>query len=441
MKLLGDHPDRADAIAVAGQAVSRDDLFAAAAVIAGRVAGADAVAVHADASLATVVAVVGCLHAGVPFVPLPPDAGPLERDHLLRDSAAAIVLGGQGGEPIDVTARGDAATTEPPASATACVVYTSGTTGLPKGVVLSRAALARDLDALADAWGWTADDVLVHGLPLFHLHGLVLGVLGALRVGSRLVHTGRPDPAAYATAGGTLYFGVPTVWTRIAADQTAAAALRGARLLVSGSAALPASTAEALAARAGQSPVERYGMTETLITLAARHDEARVVGTVGRALPGVETRLVDDELQVRTPWMFDGYRHTPAATAAGWTDDGWWRTGDAASVDADGRFRIVGRMSVDLIKSGGFRIGAGEVEDALLTHPAVREAAVVGLPDDDLGQRIVAFVVGDNTDGTDLTTYVASMLSVHKRPREVHWVDALPRNAMGKVLKSELARS
>ena len=430
-------------IQVAGQAISREELNGAAAAVAQHVAGASVVAVHASPMLETVVAVVGCLQAGVPFVPIAPDAGPRERDHMVRDSAAVLVLGGDG-VPVDVTARATPPTVQPPGSATACVMYTSGTTGLPKGVVLSRDALNRDLDALADAWGWTSDDVLVHGLPLFHVHGLVLGVLGALRVGCRLVHTGRPDPEAYAAAGGSLYFGVPTVWSRIAANPAAARALASARLLVSGSAALPASTANALQALAGQVPVERYGMTETLITLAARHDEDRVVGTVGRPLPGVETRIADDdgtgigELQVRTPWMFDGYLNQPDTTAAMWTDDNWFRTGDAASIDDTGRHRIVGRMSLDLIKSGGYRIGAGEVEDALLTHPAVREAAVIGIADDDLGQRVVAFVVGDRVAEADLIAYVAETLSVHKRPREVRWLDELPRNAMGKVVKAAL---
>jgi fatty acid CoA ligase FadD36 len=404
-------------ISVAGQRITRDELWARAARVADDVRGASIVPVDATATLDTVVRVVGCLEAGAPFVPIAPDSGPLEREHILRDSDAA-----------------------PTPTGTACVMYTSGTTGLPKGVVLSRTAVAGDLDALAAAWGWTAQDTLVHGLPLFHVHGLILGVLGALRVGSALVHTGRPDAQAYAAAQGSLYFGVPTVWSRVAADEAAARSLRSARLLVSGSAGLPIATAEALAALCGHVPVERYGMTETLITIAARHDEAPRVGTVGRPLPGVETRVVDDELQVRTPWIFDGYLGNAAATAAGWTDDGWFRTGDAAVLEDDGRFRIVGRMSVDLIKSGGYRIGAGEVENALLTHPAVHEVAVVGLPDDDLGQRIVAFVVGDNTNSPDLSQYVAEQLSIHKRPREVRWVDALPRNAMGKVLKSALQR-
>jgi fatty acid CoA ligase FadD36 len=432
--LLGDAVDVPEAVNVAGRSLSRDDLWRAGAAVAARIAGAPMVAVHATASLETVVAVVGCLQSGVPFVPVAPDSGPREREHVLRDSGAALVLGTD--LAVDVAERAEPGPAVSEGDVTACVLYTSGTTGLPKGVPLTRAGLAADLDALADAWGWTADDVLVHGLPLFHVHGLVLGVLGALRVGSRLVHTGRPDPTAYAAAGGSLYFGVPTVWSRVAADPASARALSAARLLVSGSAALSASTARAMEQLAGQVPVERYGMTETLITLAARHDEERLVGSVGRPLPGVQTRLQDDELQVRAPWLFSGYLNRPEATAEAWTADGWFRTGDTATVDADGRFRIVGRTSVDIIKCGGYKIGAGEVEETLLTHPAVREAAVVGVPDDDLGQRVVAYVVGDGP--TDLGDYVAQVLSVHKRPREVHWVEELPRNAMGKVQKTLL---
>jgi fatty acid CoA ligase FadD36 len=279
----------------------------------------------------------------------------------------------------------------------------------------------------------------------------VLGLLGSLRVGNRFVHTGRPTPRAYADAGGTLYFGVPTVWSRVVADPTGAQPLRKARLLVSGSAPLPVPVFERLAELTGHRPVERYGATESLITLSTRADGDRRPGCVGLPLRDVTTRLVDDDggeaahdgetiarLEVRGPMLFDGYLGRPDATAAAFTGDGWYRTGDVAAVDAGGMHRIVGRESTDLIKCGGYRVGAGEVETALLGHSGVSEVAVVGLPDDDLGQRIVAFVVGDATPD-ELIDYVAQQLSVHKRPREVRIVDALPRNAMGKVLKKELA--
>ncbi|MFJ7166399.1 AMP-binding protein [Streptomyces globosus] len=437
--LDGAYGDRADAVGVAGRTASYEELLAAARAVAADVAGAPAFAVTATASLETVAAAVGGLLAGVPFVPLPPDAGPAEREHILRDSGAVTV-------DVDFARRAAAAPTgggggpEDPA----LVLYTSGTTGAPKGVVLTRAAVAADLDALAEAWQWSADDTLVHGLPLFHVHGLVLGVLGALRTGSRLVHTGRPTPEAYARAGGSLYFGVPTVWSRIAADAQAAGSLSGARLLVSGSAALPAPVFRDLERLTGLRPVERYGMTETLITVSGRAGGEVRPGTVGTPLPGIRTRIAAEpgaeigELQLTGPTLFSGYLGRPEATAAAYTEDGWFRTGDIAAVDEDGVHRIVGRASIDMIKSGGYRIGAGEIENALLDHPRVQEAAVVGVPDADLGQRIVAFVVADGVTGAELTDFVAAHLSVHKRPREVRFVAALPRNAMGKPQKKLL---
>ncbi len=330
------------------------------------------------------------------------------------------------------------------------IMYTSGTTGPPKGVVISRRAIAADIDALAQAWQWTSDDTLVHGLPLFHVHGLVLGLLGSLRIGNRFVHTGKPTPAAYAEAAGSMYFGVPTVWTRVVGEPDSARALASARLLVSGSAPLPVPVFDELVRLTGLAPVERYGSTESLITLSTRADGERRPGWVGLPLDGVQTRLVDEvgvevpfdgetigRLEVRTPTQFDGYLNRPDATAEAYTDDGWYRTGDVAVVDEGGMHRIVGRESVDLIKSGGYRIGAGEIETVLLGHPGVAEVAVVGLPDDDLGQRIVAFVVGSGQPQA-LIDHVAERLSAHKRPREVRFVDDLPRNAMGKVLKKEL---
>ncbi|MBF6424514.1 acyl-CoA synthetase [Nocardia cyriacigeorgica] len=452
--------DIPDAVTIDGVRLSRSDLLGAATSVAERIARADRVAVLARPTATTVLAVVGCLIAGVTVVPVPPDAGTAESAHILADSGAQAWLGEapEGTElpvvPVRLHARSWHTYPEPDPAATAFVLYTSGTTGLPKGVMLSRGAIAAGLDALAEAWSWTADDVLVHGLPLFHVHGLILGVLGALRVGSPLIHTGKPTPEAYADAPGTLYFGVPTVWSRIAENPDAAKKLADARLLVSGSAPLPVPVFERLAELTGHAPVERYGMSETMITLSTRADGERRPGWVGRPVRGVETRLRDESgapvphdgesiggLQVRGPMLFDGYLNRPDATAECWSD-GWFDTGDVAVIDPGGYHRIVGRKSVDLIKTGGFRVGAGEIETTLLGHPAIAEAAVVGAPDPDLGQRIVAYVVARagmaRPDGSELIEFVVRELSNHKRPREIHVVESLPRNAMGKVQKKLL---
>jgi len=449
--------DIADAVRIDGATLSRSDLVGGATSVAERIAGANRVAVLATPTASTVLAVTGCLIAGVPVVPVPADIGAAERRHILTDTGAQAWLGevpeeteGLPHVPVRLHARSWHRYQEPPPDATALVIYTSGTTGPPKGVVISRRAIAADIDALAQAWQWTPDDTLVHGLPLFHVHGLVLGLLGSLRIGNRLVHTGRPTPEAYAAASGSMYFGVPTVWSRIVGDPDAAKALAPARLLVSGSAPLPVPVFDDVVRLTGHAPVERYGSTESLITLSTLVDGERRPGWVGLPLAGVSSRLVGDDgaevphdgetigrLEVQGPMLFDGYLNRPDATADVFDADGWYRTGDVAVVDGSGMHRIVGRESVDLIKSGGYRIGAGEIETALLGHAGVSEVAVVGVPDDDLGQRIVAFVVGD-AQPDELIDYVAQQLSVHKRPREVRIVDALPRNAMGKVLKKEL---
>jgi fatty acid CoA ligase FadD36 len=453
-----------DAVRIGNVTLSRSDLVGAATSVAERVGGANRIAVLATPTASTVLAIVGCVIAGVSAVPVPADVGQAERRHILTDSGAQAWLGEAPSQdwapdglphiPVRMHARSWHCYAEPSPKATALTIYTSGTTGPPKGVRLSRRAIAACLDALAQAWQWTPDDTLVHGLPLFHVHGLVLGLLGSLRVGNRFLHTGKPTPAAYAQAcseaGGTLYFGVPTVWSRVVGDTAAAGALKPARLLVSGSAPLPVPVFDQLVRRTGHAPVERYGSTESLITLSTRAAGERRPGWVGLPLAGIQTRLIDDaggpvphdaetmgRLQVRGPTLFDGYLNRPEATAEAFDADGWYRTGDVAVIDGGGMHRIVGRESVDLIKSGGYRVGAGEIETALLGHPDVLEAAVVGLPDEDLGQRIVAFVVGD-ADSEALIDYVAQQLSVHKRPREVRIVDTLPRNVMGKVLKKEL---
>ncbi|MGK9270749.1 acyl-CoA synthetase [Williamsia muralis] len=454
---LANGADKPAVVTVGDVVLSRSDLVGAATSVAERIRGARRIAVLAEPTAQTVVAIVGALIAGVAVVPVPPDSGTAEREHILADSGAQAWLGAAPAEPglpvvpVRMYARSWHSHPEPHPDSTALIIYTSGTTGLPKGVPVTRRAIAAGLDALIDAWAWTADDVLVHGLPLFHVHGLVLGALGPLRVGGSLVHTVKPTPEAYAAAHGSMYFGVPTVWARIAADKDSARALATARLLVSGSAPLPVPVFTTIKDLTGHEIVERYGMTETLITVSTRADGERRPGWVGTPVAGVETRLRDDggadvphdgesigALQLRGPMVAAGYLNRPDATAESWLDDGWFATGDVAVIDADGMHRIVGRSSTDLIKTGGYRVGAGEIEAVLLGHPSVREAAVIGVPDDDLGQRIVACVVGEGIVEQDLIDLVATELSNHKRPREIRVLESLPRNAMGKVQKKLL---
>lgn len=457
--------DGEPAVTVGGRTLTRTDLIGASTAVAERLGGLGVrgpVAVWAEPTLGTVIAIVGGLRAGVPVVPVPPDSGTDEIAHVLADSGAQAWLGatpadphGLPAVPVREHARGWHALPEPPASSTALLMYTSGTTGAPKGVPIRREAIAACIDGLAEAWDWTAKDTLVHGLPLFHVHGLILGVLGPLRVGSPLVHTGKPTPQAYAEAGGSMYFGVPTVWSRIAREPESAAALTGARLLISGSAPLPAPVFERIRELTGHEIVERYGMTETLITVSARVDGERRPGWVGLPISGVETRILSEAgdpvphdgesigaLQVRGPMVGTQYLGRPEATAQSWVGEGWFDTGDVAVIDPTGFHRIVGRASTDLIKTGGFRVGAGEIEAALLGHEEVREAAVVGLPDEDLGQRVVAFVVSDgardDAAAAAIVDFVGESLSKHKRPREIRFVDDLPRNPMGKVQKKLL---
>ena len=361
--LDGLHGDPLDAISVDGRVLSWSQLVGTADALAAEIRGAPALAVCGQASIDTVIAVVAGLRCGVPVVPVPADAGPMERGHILRDSGATLVVGDPEWPeveiervPVPITASSPTGWATTSENDPALVMYTSGTTGLPKGAVIPRRAIAAGLDGLADAWGWTSDDTLVHGLPLFHVHGLILGVLGALRVGSKLIHTGRPTPDRYAHAGGTLYFGVPTVWSRIVAAPEYAVRLSSARLLVSGSAALPVPVFDRLRELTRQAPVERYGMTETLITLSTRHDGDRRPGHVGVPIAGVETRLRSDSgeavphdgetiggLQVRGRTLFTGYLNLPDQTAESMTDDDWFVTGDAVTIAPDGFHRIVGR--------------------------------------------------------------------------------------------------
>ncbi|MFE0672405.1 acyl-CoA synthetase [Streptomyces sp. NPDC058867] len=473
---LADGPADRSALRFGARSLTYAQLAAATGALADRIAGRGRVAVWATPELETAVAVVAALEAGIAAVPLNPKSGGTELGHILTDSAPDLVLAAPGDElppalkgleRVDVDVRATGAHRPAPATGEdpALVVYTSGTTGPPKGAVIPRRAVAHTLDALADAWEWTGDDVLVHGLPLFHVHGLVLGVLGPLRRGGSVRHLGRFSPEGAARElddGATMLFGVPTMYHRIAQalpeDPGLARSLGAARLLVSGSAALPVHDHERIAAATGRRVIERYGMTETLMNTGIRADGEARPGTVGVPLPGVELRLVEEdgtpiagydgetvgEIQVRGPNLFTEYLNRPDATAEAFTADGWFRTGDMAVRDPDGYVRIVGRKATDLIKSGGYKIGAGEIENALLEHPAVREAAVTGEPDADLGERIVAWVVPADPAAPpgleELAEHVARRLAPHKRPRVVHHLGALPRNDMGKIMKRALSR-
>ncbi|HEX7084512.1 MAG TPA: acyl-CoA synthetase [Gaiellaceae bacterium] len=468
-------PDDGEAIALGERRLSYRELAAAAAAVGDALAAAERVAVWATTDLETCAAIVGSLAAGRTVVPINPSAGVRELEHIVADSRPDLLLARADAEVaealrdlprLDVrlegAGAGDAGLPDLLADEdTAIILYTSGTTGLPKGVMIPRRAIVSNLDALAEIWSWTGADRLAHALPLFHVHGLVLGVLGPLRRGGRLelVKPFSPESIGQALSrGATMVFGVPTMYHRIAraaeADPALAASFASARLLVSGSAALPAIEHRRIEELTGQRIVERYGMTETLMNVGIRSSEERAPGYIGRPLPGVELRLLDDdgnpievaddetigEIAIRGPNLFTGYLNRPDATEQAFRD-GWFLTGDLATRRADGYVRIVGRRSVDLIKSGGYKIGAGEIEGALLEHPAVAEVAVAGLEDPDLGERIVAWVVpspDEEVSADELVAHVATLLSAHKRPREIHFVDALPRNAMGKVMKNAL---
>ncbi len=351
----------------------------------------------------------------------------------------------------------------------ALIGYTSGTTGRPKGAVLSHANLLASVRALELAWRWTPDDVLVLALPLFHMHGLGVGLHGTLTVGARAVlqPTFDPDAVFDAIAGragtgehqATMFFGVPTMYSRLVASPRAAE-LSALRLCASGSAPMPAELHDAVREASGQHVIERYGMTETVMLVSNPHDEPCRAGTVGFPLPGVEVRLealevsdgdsepaADDdaapadpdaaEILVRGPNVFSGYWEQPAENAASFSD-GWFRTGDLGQWD-DGYLRIVGRAK-ELIICGGFNVYPREVEEVIASHPDVAECAVGGEPDPEWGEVVVAYVVAERDfDDDELKDYVGERLAYYKRPRRTYRIAALPRNALGKVQRHQLA--
>lgn len=362
-------------------------------------------------------------------------------------------------ESLLTEARGEVALELPEGEELAVLGYTSGTTGRSKGAMLLHRNLLANVRAVTEAWRWTAEDRLLLTLPLFHTHGLMVGLHGTLYTGasvelrrrfvaSEVLEALRDDAAL------TMFFGVPTMYSRLLEEaRRTGARPRALRLMVSGSAPLSARMFQEIEATFGQRILERYGMTETIMNTTNPYDGERRPGTVGMAFPGQEARVVDvrtrapvaagetGEIEVRGPHVFAGYWRNPKATAEAFDADGWFRTGDLGMRDADGYFHITGRAR-ELIISGGFNVYPREVEEALALHPGVAEVAVLGLADPDLGEQVVAVVVpaagAPRPSARELVDWCKDRLASFKKPRRVEFTDALPRNALGKVQKHVL---
>ncbi|MES2491929.1 MAG: AMP-binding protein [Pseudomonadota bacterium] len=339
----------------------------------------------------------------------------------------------------------------------AAILYTSGTTGRSKGAMLTHGNLLSNAETLHQLWRWSADDVLLHILPIYHVHGLFVALHGALLAGASVLFHRGFDPAAVIAQFkvATVLMGVPTHYTRLtAAPELTPAACAHMRLFLSGSAPLLAEAHERFEAKTGQRILERYGMTETGMIASNPYDGERVAGTVGFALPGEEIRIVGADgapvapgepgvLEVRGPNVFAGYWRKPDKTAEDMRADGFFVTGDIAAMDAEGRVTLVGRAK-DLIISGGLNIYPKEIEEAVDALPGVEESAVIGVPHPDMGEAVVAVVVaatGAAVDPAKLLAALDGRIARFKQPRRIELVDTLPRNAMGKVQKAELRKT
>lgn len=338
----------------------------------------------------------------------------------------------------------------------AVVAYTSGTTGRSKGAMLLHRNLAANAAAVCEAWRWTEEDDLLLTLPLFHTHGLMVGAHGTFYTGASAELHRRFDAAKVYDAllawRVTMFFGVPTMYTRLLQEAADRDERPGPlRLYVSGSAPLSPQAFEEFERLFGERILERYGMTETIMNLTNPFDGERRPGTVGGPFPGQEARVVDlesreplpagedGEIEVRGPHVFAGYLDRPDATQESFDTDGWFRTGDLGSVSEDGYYTISGRAK-ELIISGGYNVYPREVEEVIERCPGVAEAAVVGLPDPEYGERVVAAVVRDDPalSAETVTEFCREELAGYKKPREIAFVDELPRNALGKTLKHEV---
>jgi malonyl-CoA/methylmalonyl-CoA synthetase len=422
----------------------------------------------------------GIWRAGGIAVPLPLNSTRPELEYLIDDTGASALVFDTAAapllEPIAASRALRAFSYEqlplgPPrplpeisSERRAMILYTSGTTSRPKGVVTTHANVAAQIRSLVDAWEWSANDRILLCLPLHHVHGIINVVGCALWSGATCEMLPRFDANAVwdRIAGGelTLFMAVPTVYTKLIAAWVAASPARRAelnqacsrlRLMVSGSAALPVSTLQRWQDISGHTLLERYGMTEIGMALSNPLRGQRVPGSVGTPLPGVELRLVDEHgtpvapgspggIEVRGPAVFAEYWARPDATRDAFRD-GWFITGDTAVVE-NGVYRILGRTNIDILKTGGHKVSALEIEEALRQHPAVAECGVVGIADEEWGERVAAAVVlkdGNVLDLQSLRTWGRELLATHKLPSRLLVLDALPRNAMGKVMKPALA--
>jgi malonyl-CoA/methylmalonyl-CoA synthetase len=484
------HPGASPAVTAANASLSygmlRPQVAAVAAELAaaGPLDGAPVVLLIEPGPL-FVETLLAVLWAGGLAVPLSPLYTRPELEYIVGNAVPARLLASRtlaarlgevgGGRPVtpaqDLGAdvlRAAVAPQWPAAEAPAIMLYTSGTTGRPKGVRLSHAAVSATTSALEEAWRWRRDDRLLHVLPLHHTHGLIVALLGALWAGAetRFARGGSPFDAAAVwdqLRAATVFMAVPTIYAKLMEAFRAAAPERQARwaegarqlrLFTSGSASLPASLLEEFRAATGQTILERYGMTEIGMALSNPYDGPRVPGAVGVPLPGVTVDIVGDggedlppgqpgELRVRSPQLFLGYHGDEAATAAAYDGAGRFCTGDTGVCDERGVVRLLGRTSVDIIKSAGYKISALEIEAALREHPAIADVAVIGAPDPagTWGELVTACVVlraGATLTLDDLAAFARGSLAPYKLPRALRLLEALPRNAMGKVQKKLL---
>lgn len=443
--------------------VTRSDLARRTKAAAGRLYGAglrkgDRIILSAAASVDLVVAHVAALRLGLIVVPVNGAYQRAELAHIVGDAdpRAAVVdnpewvrwLAELAPEMTVVSPRldiddGDAPSLDQLSSGDPALLgYTSGTTGVPKGAVLTHGNLLAGAESVRIAWRWEPEDRLVLALPLFHMHGLGVGLHGTLLTGASAILLNGFSPDAVLDAANahdaTLFFGVPTMYTRFS-QSPRVGELSRLRLCVAGSAPLSADLHRRLEEAAGVRALERYGMTETIMLVSNPYDGERRAGTVGFPLPGVEMRLAPDsgEVLVRGPNVFAGYWRRPEATEEAFDEEGWFRTGDLGECDEAGYLRLRGRAK-ELVISGGLNVYPREVEDVLRSHPDVDDVAITGTPDEEWGEVVTAWVVpasGKPLKLDDLRSHLEGVCADFKHPRLLHLVDELPRNALGKVQK------